>query len=57
MEGRVQRLDRGVLHDSPGEAPEHSRTLASLLLASHALTQELSGWSDDPPDGALQLVR
>ncbi|MEE8558081.1 MAG: HDOD domain-containing protein [Myxococcota bacterium] len=41
-------------HDSPGEAPEHSRTLASLLLASHALTQELSGWSDDPPDGAAQ---
>ena len=41
-------------HDRPSDAPEQSRTLASLLLASHALTQELSGWSDDPPDGAAQ---
>ena len=41
-------------HDRPGDAPEQSRTLASLLLASHALTQGLTEWSDDPPDGAAQ---
>jgi HD-like signal output (HDOD) protein len=56
--GLPEPLRLAVAHqDQPDAAPEHCRTLARIVSASHAVSRgEVAGWSDDPPDGEPLVV-